>query len=73
MDPPRALFFDVFGTCVDWRSSIIREGQVLGAAWASGRVDWAAVADAWRALSIAAVGRLLAEVGVDRADLVAEP
>ena len=25
----RALVFDVFGTVVDWRSSIIREGQLL--------------------------------------------
>ncbi len=44
----RALVFDVFGTVVDWRASIIREGQALGAAkgW---RVDWPAFADAWRA------------------------
>lgn len=30
--PPavRALLFDVFGTVVDWRGSIIREGQHLG-------------------------------------------
>jgi 2-haloacid dehalogenase len=25
-----ALVFDVFGTVVDWRSSIIREGELLG-------------------------------------------
>ena len=25
-----ALVFDVFGTVVDWRSSIIREGRALG-------------------------------------------
>lgn len=50
MDPPRALFFDVFGTCVDWRSSIIREGQELGRRLDLGALDWAAVADAWRAL-----------------------
>ena len=24
---PRALIFDVFGTCVDWRGSIIAEGR----------------------------------------------
>ena len=30
--PPRALVFDVFGTVVDWRASIIREGQMLSAA-----------------------------------------
>jgi 2-haloacid dehalogenase len=26
----KALFFDVFGTCVDWRSSVIRAGAPLG-------------------------------------------
>ena len=46
--PPRALFFDVFGTCVDWRSGIIREAEALGRRRGLGRVDWAAVADAWR-------------------------
>ena len=27
----KALTFDVFGTVVDWRGSIIREGERLGA------------------------------------------
>jgi 2-haloacid dehalogenase len=44
----RALAFDVFGTVVDWRSSIIREGQMLSAAKGL-QVDWPAFADAWRA------------------------
>jgi 2-haloacid dehalogenase len=44
---PRALVFDVFGTVVDWRSSIIREGQGLGRQ-KDLEVDWAAFADAWR-------------------------
>ena len=44
----RALAFDVFGTVVDWRSSIIREGELLGAAKGL-KVDWPAFADAWRA------------------------
>ena len=26
---PKALFFDVFGTLVDWRSSIAREAQTI--------------------------------------------
>ena len=43
----KALFFDVFGTLVDWRSSIAREAretlQPLGHA-----IDWLAFADAWR-------------------------
>jgi len=44
----RALVFDVFGTVVDWRGSIIKEGEAMTAAkgW---RVDWPAFADAWRA------------------------
>ena len=44
----KALLFDVFGTVVDWRSSIIREGEALGRARGLG-VDWARFADAWRA------------------------
>ena len=45
----KALTFDVFGTVVDWRSSIIREGQALGKAKGFA-VDWAKFADAWRGL-----------------------
>lgn len=48
MSALRALVFDVFGTVVDWRSSIIREGELLGRA-KNLSVDWAAFADAWRA------------------------
>ena len=43
----RALTFDVFGTVVDWRSSVIREAEALGRAKGL-RADWAAFADAWR-------------------------
>lgn len=43
----QALVFDVFGTVVDWRSSIIREGQLLTAAKGYD-VDWAVFADRWR-------------------------
>ncbi len=46
----RALTFDVFGTVVDWRSSIIREGEALGRAKSIRHVDWAKFADAWRGL-----------------------
>jgi 2-haloacid dehalogenase len=42
-----ALVFDVFGTVVDWRGSIIREGQLLGKRKGI-EVDWVAFADAWR-------------------------
>ena len=45
----RALCFDIFGTVVDWRSSIIREGQLLQQRLALPAQDWPAFADAWRA------------------------
>ena len=44
----KALAFDVFGTVVDWRSSIAREGEILGARKGI-KADWSAFADAWRA------------------------
>jgi 2-haloacid dehalogenase len=44
---PQALFFDVFGTLVDWRTGIAREAErILGAR--GRRCDWTAFADAWR-------------------------
>ena len=43
----RALFFDVFGTVVDWRSSIARETEILLHPF-NGGIDWFAFADAWR-------------------------
>jgi len=45
----KALTFDVFGTVVDWRSSLIREGEALGKTKGLA-VDWAKFADAWRGL-----------------------
>ena len=48
----KALVFDVFGTVVDWRGSIIREVQ---AKWPS--LDAPAFADAWRAGYVPAMQR----------------
>jgi 2-haloacid dehalogenase len=45
---PRALAFDVFGTVVDWRSSIIRELKEFGQSHGL-QQDWSAFADSWRA------------------------
>ncbi len=45
----RALCFDIFGTVVDWRTSIIREGQLLQERLTLPAQDWPAFADAWRA------------------------
>jgi 2-haloacid dehalogenase len=46
-NPPKALLFDVFGTVVDWRGSIIREARALATA-KNLELDGAAFADAWR-------------------------
>ena len=45
----KMLVFDVFGTVVDWRSSVIAEGQQLGKAKGLD-IDWTAFADAWRSI-----------------------
>ncbi len=46
MQPIKALLFDVFGTLVDWRASVVRQARELlsplGVA-----IDWEAFADAW--------------------------
>ena len=44
----KALTFDVFGTVVNWRDSIIREGVKLSKAKGGLDVDWAEFADRWR-------------------------
>ena len=45
--PPKALFFDVFGTLVDWRTGVSREAERLLATH-NKSTDWIAFADAWR-------------------------
>lgn len=47
IDAVKALTFDVFGTVVDWRSSLIDEGRALGRDNGI-EADWEAFADAWR-------------------------
>jgi 2-haloacid dehalogenase len=44
----KACVFDVFGTVVDWRGSIVAEGESRWSKRVPG-VDWGAFADAWRA------------------------
>jgi 2-haloacid dehalogenase len=48
MGEPRALAFDVFGTVVDWRSSVIRELEQFGQRHGL-QQDWPTFADRWRA------------------------
>ncbi len=47
MPHPKALFFDIFGTVVDWRASIARQAQTLLTPLGK-QLDWLAFADAWR-------------------------
>ncbi len=44
----KALAFDVFGTVVDWRGSIVNELEAFGASRGMA-ADWTAVTDGWRA------------------------
>ena len=55
--PLRAVLFDVFGTVVDWRSSVAREVQAALASH-SVSVDSEAFADRWRALYQPAMSRV---------------
>ena len=45
----KALTFDVFGTVVDWRTSIAAEGAAFGARHGL-ELDWTCFAEDWRAL-----------------------
>ena len=53
----KMLVFDTFGTVVDWRGTIIAEGQKLSQAKGI-KVDWAAFADAWRAEYVPSMNRV---------------
>ena len=54
---PRALAFDVFGTVVDWRSSIIGELEEFGKSHGVD-ADWPTFADGWRAGYVPAMDRV---------------
>jgi 2-haloacid dehalogenase len=47
VEPLRVLLFDVFGTLVDWRSSLI-DLATASAARSGLQADWAAIVDDWR-------------------------
>ncbi|MEO7168770.1 MAG: haloacid dehalogenase type II [Sphingomonas sp.] len=48
--PVKALAFDVFGTVVDWRTSIAREAAAFFSGLGRPDIDPAGFADAWRGL-----------------------
>ncbi|BBW99368.1 haloacid dehalogenase, type II [Mycolicibacterium moriokaense] len=53
----RALAFDVFGTVVDWRSSVIAELEAFGKSHGVEQ-DWATFADNWRKGYLPAMDRV---------------
>jgi 2-haloacid dehalogenase len=53
----QALTFDVFGTCVDWRSGVAAEARRLGALFGVDG-DWERLADAWRALYVPSMDKV---------------
>jgi 2-haloacid dehalogenase len=57
MDDVAALLFDVFGTLVDWRSSVITELAAFGRRHAIA-IDWAALADDWRGAYMPSMDRV---------------
>jgi len=46
---PKALFFDVFGTCVDWRTGVAREAERILKPRGQ-NLNWLEFADYWRSL-----------------------
>jgi len=48
MDGVKAMFFDVFGTLVDWRSGVAHESKIVLEPLGY-KLDWTSFADAWRA------------------------
>ena len=53
----QALTFDVFGTVVDWRSSVAREAEAMLAPKGFA-LDWGAFADGWRARYVPAMAKV---------------
>ena len=50
----KALVFDVFGTVVDWRTSLINDFTAWGAKHAV-KADWTALVDGWRGVYVASM------------------
>jgi 2-haloacid dehalogenase len=55
----RALFFDVFGTLFDWRTSLIRSLNAFGERTGTA-CDWEALVDAWRGAYVPSMARVRA-------------
>jgi 2-haloacid dehalogenase len=56
-DSVRALTFDVFGTCVDWRTGVAAEARRIGTQKGID-ADWEKLAEEWRALYMPSMNRV---------------
>jgi 2-haloacid dehalogenase len=56
-DNLRALTFDVFGTCVDWRTGVAAEARRIGTQKGI-TADWEKLAEEWRALYMPSMNRV---------------
>jgi 2-haloacid dehalogenase len=56
-DNVRALTFDVFGTCVDWRTGVAAEARRIGTQKGID-ADWEKLAEEWRALYMPSMNRV---------------
>ena len=66
----KALFFDVFGTMVDWRGGVAREARAILEPLGY-TLDWIAFADAWRAQYQPAMEEVRAgRSGFERLDVI---
>jgi 2-haloacid dehalogenase len=57
VDNVRALTFDVFGTCVDWRTGVAAEARRIGTQKGID-ADWEKLAEEWRALYMPSMNRV---------------
>jgi len=57
MPLPKAILFDVFGTIVDWRTSLITDLSAWGAAKFPA-ADWPGLIDAWRGAYVPSMNRV---------------
>jgi 2-haloacid dehalogenase len=57
VDSVRALTFDVFGTCVDWRTGVAAEARRIGTQKGID-ADWEKLAEEWRTLYMPSMNRV---------------
>ena len=60
----KACIFDIFGTTVDWRTSVSRDLATFAGQKGIARIDWTEFADAWRKPRLDLQGTLGGETAI---------